>query len=1229
MATDSNSKLTKFETATTIVTSEFANSIFGGLYESAEGDLLDPNDPQVIGHIHDGDVGDGHCGFIHLQDHVTSKLLHENLADEAVRVNNVWTSLDETEAIPEYVVKADGKIWYYLDLSEIRDDFTFKQIGYAPSDPEIEPGYDPATDEGLNPDPTISDTAKPLIRHGDDDYTADGFDFVFGSASLDDMHGMGHPNPFDGIPLDGLGDSRFLFDKSESAFRAGSVDGDQWDESKRGSHSVAFGRNNTASEEGTVVSGGLGNTASEECSTVSGGSTNTATEQYSTASGGHMNDATEQASTVSGGESNVAAGQYSAVSGGQSNVSNDSWSTIGGGRFNLIDNGSTYSVITGGGGVDVATRNTIDNISTYSSIVGGTTNTIDNGSTHSAIGGGTTNTIDNGSTHSLVAGGDTNKIIDASGAAPSTYSAIGGGRYNKIDNGSTYSVISGGGGDDASKGNIIDDGSTYSAIGGGTTNLIDDSSVYSTIGGGTTNKIYDSSGASGPSSYSVIGGGTTNYIDESTYSVIAGGTTNQITGSTHSAVSGGSGNIISSSSSYSSIGGGSGNKIPGATEHGFLGGGEGNECDGDWSAILGGEDNKVSGGNSTHCVVVGGDGNNIGTSADSDNSFIGGGFDNSIDSSYSTVAGGESVVIGLGSDGAFIGGGYGHNIGNSTYSAIAGGQGNTMLASPWSFVGAGKQSNISSSPSSVIMSGDTGICSDKPETITEGDFGLGGVNWGFTVDFVWAASSAYYIHAGGGVSEVIQAQVDLSTPGVNSVEYQLYFEINVITQPNSPTARLYLPPGVFSVTDETLAASGDPANPIQNGAHTVYFMSSLTASVNDFVIIYEDGGSTQGEFGIDNISLIEVYRPTTEIQQSARSAIIAGAGNVIVGGVQNSCNFIGVGDCNYINEGNYDAIISGQSNTIQSGAGFNAIISGQSNTINGSVKQCLVVGGTKNIISQNAVESVILYGNENTVGAQVTKSYIFGGDENYTVQGSNYSSAFGYSSCAYMHGQSSRAGSKFDISDPILATYDLNSIAPGVWSVHQPSGTVGTAQTFDFTMSGHWNYPEASTPVAPPTVFTAFCDGDFAAGKRFKPRDNCSYSFTFHCVLSFTKFGLPSSDTESHCVSFSFKGGMIAAPGGVVNYGNNPGTLSVGYDSDGPGTLAIPSAGTTTPGSGFEVFFSPTTTIPTALNEGVTSTAGNGFCMVVINNDATYVGANIVVKVEAVESCLQLYKEHT
>jgi hypothetical protein len=693
MATDSNSKLTKFETATTIVTSEFANSIFGGLYESAEGDLLDPNDPQVIGHIHDGDVGDGHCGFIHLQDHVTSKLLHENLADEAVRVNNVWTSLDETEAIPEYVVKADGKIWYYLDLSEIRGDFTFKQIGYAPSDPEIEPGYDPAADEELNPDPTTSDTAKPLIRHGDDDYTADGFDFVFGSASLDDMHGMGHPNPFDGIPLDGLGDSRFLFDKSESAFRAGSVDGDQWDESKRGRHSVAFGQNNTASEEGTVVSGGLGNTASEECSTVSGGSTNTATEQYSTTSGGHMNNATEQASTVSGGESNIAAGAYSAVSGGQSNVSNDSFSSIGGGRFNLIDNGSTYSVITGGGGVDVATKNTIDNASTYSAIGGGTTNTIDNASTysaigggttntidnastHSAIGGGTTNTIDDGSTHSIVAGGDTNKIIDASGAAPSTYSSIGGGRYNLIDNGSTYSVISGGGGDDASKGNIVDNGSTYSIIGGGTTNTIDNASTHSIVAGGDTNKIIDASGAA-PSTYSAIGGGRYNLIDNgSTYSVISGGGGDDAS----------KGNIIDDGSTYSAIGGGSLNKINDTTSG----------APSEYSVVAGGYSNEID--HSPSSVISGGYENKI----ESENGFIGGGVDNDIGtmSSLSVICGGGDN----GGGGALVG----NSISGSTMSVIGGGSGNAIKVTSGKSVIAGGTINVIESSTESVICGGTG-----------------------------------------------------------------------------------------------------------------------------------------------------------------------------------------------------------------------------------------------------------------------------------------------------------------------------------------------------------------------------------------------------------------------------------------------------------------------------------------------------------------------------------------
>ena len=53
----------------------------------------------------------------------------------------------------------------------------------------------------------------------------------------------------------GAGDERLFFDKSKAAFRAGSVDDDQWDDSNRGNFSVAFGRNNTASGTHTFAAG--------------------------------------------------------------------------------------------------------------------------------------------------------------------------------------------------------------------------------------------------------------------------------------------------------------------------------------------------------------------------------------------------------------------------------------------------------------------------------------------------------------------------------------------------------------------------------------------------------------------------------------------------------------------------------------------------------------------------------------------------------------------------------------------------------------------------------------------------------------------------------------------------------------------------------------------------------------------------------------------------------------
>lgn len=66
--------------------------------------------------------------------------------------------------------------------------------------------------------------------------------FVVGSTSTEDQNSVNL-------------DSRMFFDKSRVAFRAGSVDGTQWDNSNRGLYSFAGGRNNTADGIASTVFG--------------------------------------------------------------------------------------------------------------------------------------------------------------------------------------------------------------------------------------------------------------------------------------------------------------------------------------------------------------------------------------------------------------------------------------------------------------------------------------------------------------------------------------------------------------------------------------------------------------------------------------------------------------------------------------------------------------------------------------------------------------------------------------------------------------------------------------------------------------------------------------------------------------------------------------------------------------------------------------------------------------
>lgn len=301
MATDSNSKLTKFESTKTIVTADFANSLYGGLFGTTEGDLLSSDDPKVYGHIHDGVRADGHASKIDLVDHVSNQLRNINLADQAVTKRNVARFKNQDSAIPVSEV-IDGETYYYLDIAaeantasnvgdgsqifkeKVDEDLRFRTltagtgINLSDSLNEISITNDGVlgasnlgAGEGLftsvlannvqlktltaGPNISLSSTATEIQIEsaGGGAFTND----TSGATNLvrQDVSGVGNYASDDfvfGSPsLDDTGsasnDNRIIFDKSKGSFHAGSASLTQWDNASRGLGNAVFGADNQVS----------------------------------------------------------------------------------------------------------------------------------------------------------------------------------------------------------------------------------------------------------------------------------------------------------------------------------------------------------------------------------------------------------------------------------------------------------------------------------------------------------------------------------------------------------------------------------------------------------------------------------------------------------------------------------------------------------------------------------------------------------------------------------------------------------------------------------------------------------------------------------------------------------------------------------------------------------------------------------------------------------------------
>lgn len=659
-------KLTKYTSAVTIVTADTANSWYGGLYGSSSGDALSETDPRNVGHVHDGYHLDGHAQKIDLVDHVTGQLRNLNLEDEAVDKRTVNKFEAQGSAIPEFEV-IDGDTYYYLDLSELRDEIAAIAVG---SPFELDSNI-------------IKQSTTAGSVFGSDD-------FIIGSATLE----------YDSYA------NRLFFDVSKGAIRAGSAT-TEWNNASRGSYSAAFGENTTASGTASIAAG---------TDSVASGARSVAFGDESVASGIY--------SGVLSGTSSGAEGSASVIAGGSGNLilnSSSLYSGILSGRLNTIGDASftgQYCFIGSGFSNVVATTSN----AVHAAIVSGSSNGTQG--TRSIIGAGSSNSITSGGINAAVAGGQSNAISAQSAgilagntnSVSGTESVIGGGLNNTvsmIDSG----ILSG-------QNNTVSSGTGGSVIGAGRHNTISSTGENNAILAGRRNKILAGSrniiGAGGASNdppsitlddneitsgnNSAILSGRGNSIDAAGECFIGAGYTNVIAYASgrYSSIVGGQYNLIDATSDANIIVGGGSGLTTGNAIRGFAG----------YSAIVGGADNTIftlTGTTRSYNFIGGGESNNI--ASDTAHSVISGGDANIINIDYSeqctgTIAGGRNNRISNVSNtasqihNATIGGGTDNDIigryGPNLSSTVSGGDTNISDSAPYSSQGGGAGNVISS-----------------------------------------------------------------------------------------------------------------------------------------------------------------------------------------------------------------------------------------------------------------------------------------------------------------------------------------------------------------------------------------------------------------------------------------------------------------------------------------------------------------------------------------------------
>ncbi|MBK7985737.1 MAG: hypothetical protein IPK11_02165 [Ignavibacteria bacterium] len=235
-----------------------------------------------------------------------------------------------------------------------------------------------------------------------------------------------------------------------------------------------------------------------------------------------------------------------------------------------------------------------------------------------------------------------------------------------------------------------------------------------------------------------VGGGSFN-IASGDRSVVAGGYNNQAT-EYHSTVAGGAGHRVNSAGS--SIGGGISNRIDG--DQSVIAGGNENRIDGAFAFIGGGDDNRLDGYGG---VIAGGVKDTIRSGADY-SAILGGRF-NTISGDYATISGGQNNTAN--GQHSFIGSGQGNTVGTD-WSVIAGGNGNEVSAGNYSTIGGGSNNSVQSNESVIAGGSNNTITQDWSAILggtgmtidAQGSFGFLGNNSGVNNMTISTANTAVF-----------------------------------------------------------------------------------------------------------------------------------------------------------------------------------------------------------------------------------------------------------------------------------------------------------------------------------------------------------------------------------------------------------------------------------------------------------------------------------------------------